>query len=404
MTEKEKQPKERQSKSRRGKGEGGLYYSQTRKEWVGSFYTEDGNRKYVYGKKRKEAHDKLQKAIHEQEQGTLIKNSRETVGQHVEHWLENVHKPTLRLSSYVVYRGIVNKHILPGLGHIPIQKLTVQNVEAFYASKEGLSAKTIRNIHAVLHEALSHAVYTNVIARNVCDIARKSLPRQVRYEMQPLSEEQAQQLIEKVRGNQLETVLTLAITTGMRRGELLALRWQDITFKKRYLQVCRSVRRVYGYGLRVNEPKTRAGRRKIVLSSFLIEVLTKHRVYQEEMRRKAGTMWKDHDLVFCNEYGGFIEPDILLSRFKVFLREIGLPRMRLHDLRHSAATILLGMGVSANVVQELLGHSHITTTLGVYGHVLPSMQQGAMDKLSSLFERQNDAEDQGSEEEGEQGE
>jgi integrase len=374
---------------RRGRGEGSIFQRKDGR-WEASFYLEDGSRKSLYGRTQKEALEKLRAAMREQEQGTLVKGSRETVGQHIEHWLENVHKPAIRISSYVVYRGILDKHILPALGHIPLQKLTVQQVEAFYARKvnEGLSAKTIRCIHAVLHRALAHAVYSNLLARNVCDIAKKSLPRQTRHEIRPLTEEQARQLIGKVRGHQLEALLILAITTGMRRGELLALRWQDINFNKRYLQVRRSVRRVFGYGLRVSEPKTQAGRRKIVLSSFLIGVLTRHRVSQLEMRLKAGTTWEDHDLVFCNERGSFIEPDNLLVRFKKLLQEIGLPRMRFHDLRHSAATILMSMGVPAKVVQEILGHSSISMTLDVYSHVLPSLQEDAMDKMSGLFDVQ----------------
>ena len=198
-----------------------------------------------------------------------------------------------------------------------------------------------------------------------------------------------------MRGHHLETLLTLALTTGMRRGELLALRWQDIDFDNKYLQVCRSVRREVKRGLVVNEPKTQAGRRKIVFSPFLIEVLKQHRISQLEAHLQAGIAWEDHGLVFCTKRGKLLDPTHMLVMFKKLLQDVGLPRMRFHDLRHSAATLLLAMGVHVKVVQELLGHSNITTTLNTYSHVLPSMQQDAMSKMSDLFNRPHNEGDQG---------
>lgn len=381
---------------RRGKGEGSVF---PRKDgrWTAQLTLEDGTQKQVHRKTRQEAHKALQQMLREQEQGMLATGSQQTMKQFMEYWLEEVHRPTIRTSSYANYRGILDKHILPALGHIQVQKLTVQHVQKFYASKlkEGLSPKTIKVYHAVLHNALSHAVYINLVSRNVSDLATKSLPKQTRYEIQPLTTEQAQAFLETVKGHHLETLLILAITTGMRRGELLALRWQDIDFDNKHLQVCRSVRREAKRGLVVNEPKTQAGRRKVVLSSFLIEVLKQHRVRQLEVRLQAGTAWEDHGLVFCTKRGRLFDPTYMLVLFKKLLQDVGLPLMRFHDLRHSAATLLLAMGVHVKVVQELLGHSNITTTLNTYSHVLPSLQQDAMNKMSDLFNRSRNEGDQG---------
>ena len=326
--------------------------------------------------------------LRDQEQGMLATGPQQTVKQFMEYWLEEVHRSAIRTSSYANYRSILDKHIIPALGHIPVQKLTVQHIQNFYAQKlkEGLSPKTVKIYHAVLHNALSHAVYINLVSRNVCDLATKSLPKQTRYEIQPLTKEQAQVLLEKVRGHHLETLLTLALTTGMRRGELLALRWQDIDFDNKYLQVCRSVRREAKRGLVVNEPKTQAGRRKIVLSPFLIEVLKQHRISQLEARLQAGTEWEDHGLVFCTKRGRLLDPTYMLVLFKKLLSDVGLPRMRFHDLRHSAATLLLSMGVHPKVVQEILGHSEISMTMDIYSHVLPTMQKDAMEKLNRAFQ------------------
>lgn len=176
----------------------------------------------------------------------------------------------------------------------------------------------------------------------------------------------------------------LALATGMRRGELLALRWQDIDFKNRSLSVQRSVSRLPG-GHRVSEPKTASGKRRISLPPFVIEALQQQRIRQLETKLKAGPAWEEHDLVFCNIYGRFLNSASLYEFFTSLVKKAGLPHMRFHDLRHSAATILMAMKVPVKVIQELLGHSNITITLNVYGHVLPSMQEEAMDKMERLF-------------------
>ncbi len=359
---------EKKRKPRRGKGEGSVFQRKSDKRWVASITLEDGSRKELYRKTRQEAHKALQQMLHDAEQGTLATGPQQTVKQ---------------------YRQVLDNHILPALGHVRLQKLTVQHVESFYAqkAKEGKSARTIMSIHGVLRKALSHAVYLNLVPRNLCDIVKKSLPRQARYEAQTLTKAQAQRLLERVRGQYpWEALFTLALITGMRRGELAALCWSDIHFEEKYVQVCRSVRQAgLGYGLRVGEPKTASSRRKIVLSPFLVDVLQHHRTRQEEVRRAAGEAWKENDLVFSSSYGGFINLETMRTWFKRLLKDAGLPPMRFHDLRHSAATLLLAMGVHVKVVQELLGHSNILITLNTYSHVLPSLHDKAMDELSNLF-------------------
>jgi integrase len=388
----------RQKSRRRGKGEGSIYFDKKNDRWGASFYTEDGKRRYVYGKTQEEAREKLRAAQHEDKQGTLATGPQQTVKQFMEYWLEEVHKLAIRVSSYINYRGLLHNHISPVLGHIRLQKLTIQHVESFYAglTKKGLSARTIQGIHVVLRKALAHAVYLSLVSRNVCDIAKKSLPRQNRYEYHTLTSEQAQQLVAQVQGHRLEALIILAITTGMRRGELVALRWLDVHFDESYLQIRRSARRTMkaNGGLLITEPKTAASRRKIVLSSFLIEVLTRHRANQDKERQKADALWTEQGLVFCNRRGGLINPDDLTKWFKGQIEDAGLQPMRFHDLRHSAATLLLAMGVHVKVVQELLGHSNIVTTLNIYSHVLPSLQQDAMNKLSDLFDQNSGGDEQ----------
>ncbi len=371
----------------RGHGEGSIFQRKDGR-WVAQITLEDGRRKLLYGRTRKEVHDKLQKALYEQKQGTLLTGPQQTTRQYLEHWLEDVHKSSIRISTYARYRNLLDLHILPGLGSIQLQKLSPQHIQSFYARKlkEGLSARSVRILHAVLHKALDNAVRTNLMTRNVCNAVTP--PRLTKYEIQPLSEAQARTLLDAARGQRLEALLTLAITTGMRRGELLALRWQDINFDTKSLHIRRSVNRLVGYGFVESEPKTAKSRRKIVLPDFVIDILKQHRTRQLEERLIDGTHWHNQDLVFCNTHGRFLQSDRLREMLQRLLKEAGLPYIRFHDLRHSAASILLSMGVHPKVVQELLGHSAISMTMDTYSHVLPSMHQEAMEKMDERFRQQ----------------
>ncbi len=258
-------------------------------------------------------------------------------------------------------------------------------MQSFYASKlkEGLSTSSLHTIHKVLHSALDTAVHWNLVAKNVCDAV--SLPSETSHKVVPLTPEQAQHLIAVVKGHKLEALITLALTTGMRLGELTGLQWNDIDFDQASLSVRRTVGRLGVHKFVEREPKTEQSRRKILLPPFVLQALKEHRIRQKEARLKAGTNWQDRNLVFCNRRGGFSHPDVLLGQFHKLLDDAGLPRMRLHDLRHSAATILMAMKVPIKVIQELLGHSSVIITLNVYGHVLPSMQDEAVDNMERLF-------------------
>lgn len=371
----------------RGHGEGSIYQRKDGR-WVAEITLEDHSRKQFYGKSKKEVQEKLRQGINQQRQGMLATGPQQTVEQFLEYWLEDVHKAGIRQGTYVGYRIILDKHLIPGLGHIWLQKLTAQHVQSLYAKKlkEGFTAKRVRDIHMVLHGALGHAKRIKLVGSDVCDDVE--LPQSKQREIQPLTPEQAQVLLQKVREHHLEALLALALTTGMRRGEILGLRWQDIDLQQGTLQVCRAVSYFGRRGFLVGEPKTEKSKRKIALPQFVVEALKRHRTIQLETRLQAGAAWIENDLVFSNNCGGFIVPVTLTNHFSKLLEEIGLPRMRFHDLRHSAATLLLHMGVPAKVVQEILGHSTFSTTMDRYSHVLPSMQQEAMDKMDDLFRQQ----------------
>jgi integrase len=364
---------------------GGTVFQRKDGRWEAKFKVEEtGKYKSVYGKTQKEATAKLEEAKLQQRQGTLATGPQQTVKQFLEYWLENVQKPAIRLGTYINNQVIVHKHLIPGLGHHKLHKLTAQQVQAFYAKKlqEGAAAGYVRRFQGVLHKALNHAKRLKLVGSNVTDDV--DLPQGEEYQAPVLSPEQAQLLLEKAKERGLEVLLALAVSTGMRRGEILGLRWSDIDLARGSLQVSRTLSYLPNLHFVEGKPKTKSSERNILLPPFLIDHLMTHRALQEE-RKKTGADWTDRDLVFPNEMGDFIVPKTLVKQFHLALKDAGLPPMRFHDLRHSAATILLSKGVPANVVQELLGHGNVAITLGVYGSVIPSMTQDAARRMDHLL-------------------
>jgi integrase len=367
----------------RGKCEGSIYKRRDGR-WAAEITLEGHQRKTLYGKSREEVHEKLLVAQNEKRQGLLRTGPQQTVRDFLTYWLE-VHSAKLKVSTQAMYKRQLEKHIIPALGHIQLQKLSIDHVQAFLLKKqkEGLKTSTVRLLHTILRAALQDAVRWKRLSINVS--LAVTLPRLVQYEMQPLNRTQAQRLLQAAKGNRLECILILALGTGMRLGEILALRWSEVDMEKGTVQVCHTVDYVQGFGRVESEPKTESSKRSLTLPHFVFDALKLHRITQLQERMRAGARWNDQGLVFANNRGGYFSRPILYSRFKKLLREADLPDLRFHDLRHSAATIFLSMGVSAKVVQQILGHSAIGTTLNIYGHVLPEMQRDAMEKMNDFF-------------------
>ncbi len=375
---------EKGKRHRAGHKEGSIYYVEARDRWVAEITLETGKRKKAYCKTRQEAQRKKNEMLRELERGMLATGPQRKLGEYIQDWLENTHKSKLRLSVYLNYRKHV-KHIVAGLGDIWLQKLTPQQVQSFLTKKldEGLSPKYVREMLGVLRLALKNAVQWGYISRNVCELVTR--PRVPKHDIAPLTLEQAQRFRQHLQGHRFEVLITMAVVTGMRRGELLSLRWSDIDFQRNVLQVLHTVDRFTGYGYVEGEPKSAAGVRSIRLPGFLVEMLKQHQREQMARKRRA-KRWEERDLVFPNLRGGYLHPNHLGEAFRALLEQAGLPPIRFHDLRHSAATILLSMGVNIKVIQEMLGHSDISITLRVYGHLLPSMQQEAIEKWDSVFQ------------------
>ena len=319
--------------ARRGHGDGSIYKRQDGR-WAASISLEGRKRKTFYGKTRKEVQEQLNKALYEQKQGTLVVGPRQTVGEYLKYWLENVHRQSIRILSYQRYEVFLRLHLVPAIGYLQLQKLSPQHLQSLYSKKldEGLAPKTVICMHNLLHKALDDAVRWNLVARNVSDAV--SPPRRKRFETHSLNAEQVQQLLTAAQGHKQEALFVLALATGMRRGEILGLKWQDISFATSMLQVRRTLNYVPYRGFIEAEPKTEKSRRSIILPPFALETLKQHYNRQQEAKLKAGDAWQERDLVFCNSIGSPLDPKSQVRvQLNALLQKAGLPHIRFHDVR-----------------------------------------------------------------------
>ena len=364
---------------RRGNGEGSIY-QRSGGRWCATIslaYSTNGRRKRqtVYGKTKREAQEKLARLQSLKLDGMLCEPSKLTVSAFLDHWLEDAARPTIRQTTYASYGGIIRNHLKPRIGKIVLSKLTPAHVQGLYSAMErnGASPRLRQLVPATLRRALKQAVRWNMIPRNVCDAVDP--PRIERKDITPLTAEQAGLLLRAAEGDRIQALYVLAVTTGMRLGELLGLQWSNTNLKKGTLSVCHTLVEVDGI-LTLSEPKTAKSRRSIDLPKMAVDALWEHKRIQLAEGHGASSF------VFCNTQGTPLRRSHLHRRsFKPLLELAGLPRIRFHDLRHTAATLMLTEGIHAKVVQERLGHSQISVTLDIY----PTMQKDAAATIDRLF-------------------
>jgi integrase len=361
--------------ARRGNGEGSIYRRQDGR-WAASLTLRTGRRRIVYGTTRQEAAARLAGLVRERDLQLPAPTGRLTVAKFLSQWLEGVVKPSVRPSTYGSYRDNVRLHIAPELGRIRVAELSPQDVLAFLSrmTASGLSTRSVRYLHAILRSALSRAVEWGEAGRNVARVV--SPPRAQQEERLPLSQEQARQLLQAVRGDRLEALFTVALGLGLRQGEALGLRWADVDLVNARLWIRHSLQRVDGQ-FQLAEPTTPRSRRSLDMPQVVLTAMTAHRARQLEERLAAGAEWQDRDLVFCGYFGQFLHGRWVTKHFQEVLQRAGLPRQRFHDLRHGCASILAAQGVPAQVVMEILGHSQISTTMDIYAHVFPDVRREA---------------------------
>lgn len=369
---------------KRGNGEGTISKLNDGR-WQARLRLPDGKRKSFYGKTQREALRKLSDARMSVQKGLPLFDERQTLAHFLETWLQTK-QHTVKPKTWQRYAEIVSLHLVPTFGRTPLAQLAPQQVEALYVEKlkAGLSATTVHHLHVVLHTALESALRKGLVAHNVTD--RVEAPRSQHHEMQTLSEDEARQFFQAVADERLEALYVLALTTGMRQGELLALQWPDVDLEQGKVLVRFTLQNIRGK-LELAEPKTKSSRRTIPLTDRAIAALRAHRARQLAERMTLGPAWdQTSHFVFSTSLGGPLDASHMLGRsFFAVLKRANLPRIRFHDLRHTAATIAIARGAPIKAVSEMLGHADVATTLRIYAHVTPGMQQQTVATLNAVF-------------------
>lgn len=380
---------------RRGPGEGSIYQRASDGRWMGSLTLEESSKKrYVSGSSYADVREKLKTLQREIERGVTPTDGRQTVAHYLTGWLETIRPPMMSEGGWLCHEIYVRRHFIPRIGRVKLARLTPQIVQGLYAAllnEAKLSSTTVNHMHGSLHKAMDAAVRLRLLSSNPADFV--DVPRMAPQEIHPLTQEQAQAFLDVASytayGERLEALFTLALATGMRQGELLALHWRDVDLNGRFLSVRWNLK--YRRGVfTFKEPKTKRSRRRIALDSETADILRAHRARQLEERLQAGEVWEGErwgDLVFCTGIGTPLSlHGAPRSAFARILKRAGLPEsVRFHDLRHTCATLALSARVNPKVVSEMLGHSTVAITLDIYSHVLPDMQEDAAAVIGELL-------------------
>jgi integrase len=347
----------------------------------GAYVGPDGKRRYVSGKTKEEARKALREARSGADQGLVFDAARFTVAEYLDRWLNDSVQGSVRRSTYESYDRQARRYVIPAVGRVRLNALTPAHVQGLYREMQdrGLSARTVEYTHAVLHRALKQAVRWSMVPRNVCDAV--DVPQVRQKEMHPLTPEQARRFLDAARGERLEALYVVAVYAGLRPGELLALGWEDVDLDRGILHVNRALS-----DGEFTTPKTKRSRRRIDLSAGSIAALRRHRVRQLEEHMARAGLWRDYGLVFPSSVGTPLSHRNVVRSFKAVLNRADLPAIiRLYDLRHTCATLLLCRNVHPKYVQELLGHASIAQTLDTYSHVLPGMDGGIGDAMDEVL-------------------
>jgi len=344
-------------------------------------------RKYANIKGTKgEAQKKLRELLTTLDKGMPLDISKATVGEFLGLWLKDYAETNTTPRTLEGYQEKIRNYILPNIGQVPIAKLTPQNVQSIYASmmERELSPRTALHVHRILREALSHAMKWGLLTRNVCDAVDP--PRAYHKEMVAWDTPDVQKFLDVAVGHRYGPVFFLALYTGMRRSELLGLRWSAVDLARKSLSVTQTLQCIKGKGLVATQPKTYRSRRLVTLPPSAAAFLSGLKVRQRQEREGIGLEWNDSDYVSSNFDGTPFHPNTMSKAFSKLIKKAELPQVRLHDLRHTHATIMLKQGADPKTISERLGHSSVVITLDTYAHVLPGMQEAAALKFEEAID------------------
>ncbi len=383
-------------KGRQARGDGAVYQRQSDGLWVGmldlGIVGGKRRRKTVYARTEEEARGRLRGLRDAQDRGLALLAPAHTVEQWLDLWLSDIkaHDGT-RPATLTLYSGLADRYVKPVLGRVRLDRLTPAHVQRLIVETRNAqtsrgrppSAATQRHVHKLIRNALGDAYRMELVTRNVAALVKA--PPMTRQRRPDLTVEDAMRLMKVIEGERLEALYVLALTTGLRRGELLGLRWDDFDPSSRQLHVRRALQRVGGE-LRFVEPKTGTSLRVVIVPKMAVRQLNSHRARQEAERLSLGAAWRDHGLVFASSVGTPLEPRNVNRRWDELRDRAGLHWLRLHDLRHGCATFMLAAGVPARTIMDVLGHSEIGVTMNTYTHVLMQLRQDAADAIDDLLD------------------
>lgn len=350
-----------------------------RQKWISGFKT------------KKEAEKELNNIVAEIQNNGYINIEKIKVKEYLKNWLETYVDVNLEKTTIESYRLNIEKRIIPYIGDIELQKLTPYHIQIMYNEllikgrqdgKGGLSTKTVNQTHRVLKKALGQAVKLQLINKNVADFVE--VPKKKKYYAKVLEEKEISKLLKVFKDTDIYIPVVLALGVGLRRGEVLGLRWQDIDFKNKTITINQTLLHARK-GHIFSTPKTEKSRRTIVISDNIINLLIERKEEQEKYKEMLGEGYQDFDLVTCNKDGTPINPSTFSHKFSNILKQNELPNIRFHDLRHTNATLMLKNNIPAKIASERLGHSSIGITLDLYSHVTKEMQEEVANKLDKVL-------------------
>ena len=357
----------------------------------------------IYGKTRKEVAEKLNEILYQKQTGTYVTPQKLLLKVWLVQWLKNYAEITVRPSTYISYEGYVHNHISPALGMIPIQQITPVMIQNFYNQKfesgradgkGGLSAKTIRNLHNMLHQAMEQAKVNGLILHNPADNA--VIPKQEKKEMRVLSVEEQRRLLQTIHLHRLGFAILLDLATGLRIGELCALKWSDVNFNKQTIKISRTLQRIKkSMGEKISgsgntailegNVKTNSGFREIPIPDNVFTMLLQHRENQQAEKDYCGTAYQDHGYIFAMPLGTCVEPSTMRDVLNYLLEAAGIEHVNFHALRHTFATRAIENGVNVKTLSDILGHSQVQITMDLYCHTSLDLRRESMNKMAGLF-------------------
>ncbi len=342
--------------------------------------------KWVTCRTKREAQRTLAELIHQADNGMLV-NPKGTLGEFIEKWLNEYAKPNLAPTSYQGYDSIYRSGIVPTLGSIPLKDLRPCHIQEYITSKlsNGVSNTTVRHHVTFLHSVLETAVKWQLLVRNPVDAV--SMPKMVKHEMQTLDEQQADRILKEVQGTRYHPIFALALYTGVRQSELLALQWRDVDLLMAELSISKSSHRLNTGEYVIKGTKSPKSNRRIALSPNTCLILRQHLDNEMTLCAKLGVTFTNDRLLFCEYDSKPLKPDTISQYWKRLTHRLNYPHIRFHDLRHTHATLMLKQGISPKVIQERLGHATISTTLDIYSHVTPGMQRQAVEVFDKILDR-----------------